>query len=341
MSGEHHDTIAALLAQSLGADVTVTGTERVTGGYSRVMRRITAEVDGEPRTFVWRADPPEGEAIVSTDRAREYGVLAALGGAGGAPAVHAFDPDGSRLGAVGMIIDYVDGTPLHAVLSATDEREWPGHVRSIAELAARIHATDVADVTAVLGEVPSWADHIDSCVAQWRALADGQVEPAPLMRYVAEWLDVNRPPEVPLCLLHGDLETPNIIVEGDSVSAIDWEFTRIGDPREDLGYFAALSAISPPDPIAGDLTALCAAYREASGLSEAQLNPLTVSYFSILPFGPMVAQFVGQVTDLVAGTNRSLKTANLAYVVTAMAEGWVGVTRQLDAAKAAAGVPTT
>lgn len=333
----NEDGIAALLEASFGTAVKITGVERVTGGYSRIMRRISAEVDGTPRTFVCRTDPPQGEAVVSTDRAREHGVLAAIGGAGGAPGVHGFDPTGAQLGAVGMVIDYVDGRPLHAVLTETPEHEWPSHVRSVAALAASIHAQDLQTVAGVLGPAPSWSEHIDACVAQWRALADEQVEPAPLMRYLAEWLDVNRPPEVPLCLLHGDLETPNIIVNGGTYAAIDWEFTRVGDPREDLGYFAALSAISPPDPIAGDLAPLCASYREASGLSEEQINPLTVSYFSILPFGPMVAQFVGQVTDLVAGTNASLKTANLAYVLTAMVEGWVGLTRQLDAAATAAG----
>jgi len=326
--------LEAVLASSLGVErVEVTAIDKVTGGYSRIMHRVTARIDGEERRLVWRADPSPEQEIVRTDRAREFSLLAALGGAAGAPKAHYFDADGSELGAVSMLVDYVEGEQLLVVLKATPEDRWQRHVRGVADLAARIHGVDLELLTEALPAPPDWTAHIDACIAEWRALAEGQVEPAPLVRYVAEWLDRNRPPEVPLTLLHGDLQTPNVIVDGDRFSAIDWEFARIGDPREDLGYFAAMAAITPPDPIAGDLSVLCEAYREHAGLSEAQINPAAVAYFSMLPFGPMVRQFVGQVSELVAGRNRSLKTANLALVVTAMVEGWIGLIHQLDAAE--------
>lgn len=36
--------------------------------------------------------------------------------------------------------------------------------------------------------------------------------------------------------LHGDLSIGNIIWDGDAVQLIDWEFTRAGDPAEELAY---------------------------------------------------------------------------------------------------------
>lgn len=332
MSADARARLEAVLAEEAGQPVTVSALEPVTGGYSRSMHRVTLLVGGREERVIWRADPPAEQEIVRTDRAREFGVLTALGGRTGAPRPRHFDADGSRLGSVGMLVDYIDGCPLHAHLRDSPPDGWPGLVRSVARTAAAVHGVPSEDLADVLGTPPTPEEHLDATIASWRELADEQVEPAPLMRYVVEWLDRHRPPPLPLVLLHGDLQTPNVIVDGDRTSLIDWEFARFGDPREDLGYFAAMAAISPPDPIAGDLTTLCEAYREATGLGEAEINPMTVSYFSILPFGPMVRQFVGQVRDLAEGRNRSLRTANLAYVLTAMVEGWVGLVRQLDAA---------
>jgi aminoglycoside phosphotransferase (APT) family kinase protein len=320
------------LSAAAGTPVRVLAIDRVTGGYSRMMRRVTVEVDGRQRLLVWRADPPADQEIVRTDRAREHALLSALDGRHGAPRTHLFDAEGSRLGAVSMVVDYLPGEPLMAVLRDASAERTQELVRDVATLAADIHRADLAALPRGFERPTDWSSYIDGCIDDWRSLAAGQAEPAPLMRYVVEWLDAHRPAEVPLTLLHGDLQTPNVIVGADGVTAIDWEFARIGDPREDLGWFAAIAAISPPDPIAGDLTALCEAYREASGLDASQVNPLTVAYCSILPFGGMVGRFVGQVTDLVEGRNRSLKTANLAYVVTAMVEGWIGLVQQLEAA---------
>jgi aminoglycoside phosphotransferase (APT) family kinase protein len=331
MSNDLQQRLEAIFAgEGGGRDVRVTCIEKIGGGYSRLMRRITIVVDEQEQRLVWRADPPPEQEIVKTDRAREYAILAGLDESVGAPRAFHFDPDGSRLGAVSMVVEYVEGEQLLTLLKTMPEEQWPELVRALAALAARIHRADIKRLPEKLGCPTDWTTYMDGCIGAWRALVDEQVEPAPLMRYVVEWLDRHRPPKVPLTLLHGDFQTPNLIVDPGQVRAIDWEFARIGDPREDLGYFAAMAALSPPDPLAGDLSLLCDAYRELSGLTQEQVNPLTVAYFSILPFGPMVRQFVGQVRDMVAGTNRSLKTANLAMVLTAMVEGWIGLIHMLD-----------
>jgi aminoglycoside phosphotransferase (APT) family kinase protein len=334
MVDEFHAKLHAALADVLGESVVVSRSERIPGGYSRVMRRVVVEVDGQERQLVWRGDPPADQEIVKTDRAREFAILSSLRPETGAPRAFFFDHDGSRFGTVSLIAEFIEGEPLISALRRTPQDEWPALVAGTTELAARIHATDLDSLPSEVDRPTDWEAHLDACVRAWRELEREQIEPAPLMRYVVEWLDRNRPPEVPLCLLHGDLQSPNIIIGDGAARAIDWEFCRIGDPREDLGYFAAMAAISPPDPIAGDLSTLCETYRRYSGLSEAQINPATVAYFSILPFGPMVRQFVTQVTALAEGRNRSLKTANLAFVLTAMVQGWIGLIRLLDGVSA-------
>ena len=51
------------------------------------------------------------------------------------------------------------------------------------------------------------------------------------------WLEQNRPPVGPLCIVHGDFRLGNIMVGPDGLRAVlDWELAHIGDPMEDLGW---------------------------------------------------------------------------------------------------------
>lgn len=311
MSDDQRKRIEAFLA-SRHPGAKVTRYTPISGGYSRLMAEFVAEIDGVERRLVWRGDPPAERQIIVTDRHREFALLSALSQVQGAPAatpLH-FDPDGSDLGTTSMILEYLEGEQLMTLLKKTDEDRWPELTDVAGRLAAAIHSTDLHALPAELERPSSWASYLDGCVGEWRELEREQLEPSPLLRYVTTWLDRNRPPEAPLGLVHGDYQSPNILVDGDRGTAIDWEFAHIGDPREDLGYFLALAALSPPDPTRGDPAQLCESYRRHSGLSEAQVNPQTVAYFSILPFGPMVRRLPGQIADLVAGRNRSLQTAN-------------------------------
>lgn len=330
--GQRERIEAFLAARHPGARITRYAP--ISGGYSRLMAEFDAELDGEKRHLVWRGDPPEDRQIIVTSREQEHALLSALSALpddlAGAP-LH-FDRDGSELGTTGMILDYVEGDQLMTLLKRTTEDRWPELTDATCALAAAIHGTDLSVLPAVLDRPPSWTEYLDGAIGQWRELEREQVEPAPLLRYVTTWLDRNRPPEVPLSLVHGDFQSPNVVIDPETKQgrAIDWEFAHIGDPREDLGYFLALAALSPPDPTGGDPTELCRAYLSHAPLAEEQINSVTVAYFSILPFGPMIRRLSGQIADLVSGRNRSLQTANLTVMVTAMVEGWITLIRTLD-----------
>ena len=115
-------------------------------------------------------------------------------------------------------------------------------------MAASLHSFDADSLPAVIARPKSWDTYIDGCVAEWREAEAEHVEADPFMRLVAAWLDANRPPETSLTMVHGDFQPPNIIVEslGGALHMIDWELTRIGDPREDLGWWALCSAAPAP-----------------------------------------------------------------------------------------------
>ncbi|EHB45314.1 aminoglycoside phosphotransferase [Mycolicibacterium rhodesiae JS60] len=333
MTDAQRDRIEAFLAaRHSGARITRYAT--ISGGYSRLMAEFDAVFDSEKRHLVWRGDPPADRQIIVTSRQKEFALLSALsrlsGDLAGTPRY--FDPDGSELGTTSMILDYVEGEQLMTLLKRTDERLWPELTNATCALAAAIHSTDLDALPAEMERPHSWSEYLDTAIDQWRQLEREQVEPAPLLRYVTSWLDRNRPPEAPLSLVHGDFQSPNVLIELESkrARAIDWEFAHIGDPREDLGYFLALVALSPPDPTRGEPAELCRAYLAQSDLGDKLVNPLTVAYFSILPFGPMIRRLSAQIADLVAGRNRSLQTANLTVMVTAMVEGWVTLINRLE-----------
>jgi aminoglycoside phosphotransferase (APT) family kinase protein len=315
-------------------DVRITRYSPISGGYSRLMAEFEAELDGQKRHLVWRGDPPAERQIIVTSREREFALLSALSRLPRdlAGKVLHFDRAGSELGTTSMILEYVEGDQLMTLLKRTGQQRWPALIGTTCALAAAIHATDIEALPPELERPGSWSDYLDGAIDQWRQLEREQVEPAPLLRYVTTWLDRNRPPQTPLCLVHGDFESPNVLIDAGRARAIDWEFAHIGDPREDLGFFLALAALMPPDPTGGDPAELCRHYLAHSHLDEDVVNPRTVGYFSILAFGPMVRRLSGQVADLIAGRNRSLQTANLTVMVTAMVEGWVRLIQQLTTA---------
>lgn len=63
---------------------------------------------------------------------------------------------------------------------------------------------------------------------------------------------------------------------------LDWELSRIGDPREDLGWWTLAHKSQPPDLIEASPDTFYARYRENTGLSEEVVNPATVAYFTAL-----------------------------------------------------------
>ncbi len=50
-------------------------------------------------------------------------------------------------------------------------------------------------------------------------------------------------------MLHGDLVDANVVWGADGPALVDWEFSRMGDPAEDLAYLVEVNGL--PDAVAG------------------------------------------------------------------------------------------
>ena len=276
--------IEAFLRDRSGLGVSVTGYELMTGGYSRVMAKVGCTWhDGRSETLVLRGDPPPEEALLFTDRDLEWAVLSQLSTLEEIPMPSArwYVDDPLLFGTKAIFIDHVDSPSLQAQfnngLDPTSQRD------ALVDLLASVHAVDIEVLPEALARPASWDSYLTGVIAEWGACEDAYVEASPMLRYIGAWLDANRPPPVPLRLVHGDFQAANVLHAPDgSYLLIDWEYAHLGDPREDLGWYNGYSSAAPPNVYATDPEGFLARYRAATGFDEAQVNQLTVGYFTIL-----------------------------------------------------------
>ena len=145
---------------------------------------------------------------------------------------------------------------------------------------------------------------------------------------MAAQLAAHRPPPVPLTFVHGDAQPANILVPDQGpVLMIDWEFARIGDPREDLGYYSHLPV--PPNLYQADPPGFLARYRERTGLTREQVNEDTVSYFYVLGMARLLGQMFDATDALARGQSRGVMATYMMNGISATTTAFVEVARQL------------
>jgi hypothetical protein len=90
---------------------------------------------------------------------------------------------------------------------------------------------------------------------------------------------------------------------------VDWEFAAIGDPREDLGWYNIYSTAAGPNLYEADPEAFLAAYRDATGFGELEVNQLTVGYFTVLSSIKILGTISSQLDKFALGENSGAMTA--------------------------------
>ena len=93
-----------------------------------------------------------------------------------------------------------------------------------------------------------------------------------------------------------------------------------------------VESIQPPALIGRDPDGFCAHYRDRTGLSEHEVNPLTIAYFSIVSAIRVFGGLLRTQQDYIDGTNTDLRTAFLFNADITAFERWLQATRQLEAA---------
>ena len=289
---------------ALGA--TVTSYEPISGGYSRVTAVAGIRTaDGTEHKLVLRSDPAGDKGVFTSDRDREWPVLQAMWGIDTVeiPRPRWYDGTGEVTGTKTIVMDHVEGTPLQATLGPDADLAAARTV--FLDVAAALRRTPLEGLPDVIDHPSDWDSYIDDAIDIYVTAERALVDTSPVIRYVSAWLRANKPPPVPLGLVHGDFQPGNILVaEGRPPIVIDWEFARIGDPREDIGYYSG----SPlPDSLyAADPEAFLAQYRELTGFTEEQVNPQVMEYFFILGMAELFVQMMKGADDLSRGQPKGI-----------------------------------
>lgn len=288
--------------------------EPMAGGYSRSMARARVRYTSAgvalEETVVLRGDPPAGHSMIDTDRDAEWLILEALTDLGAIPIPPAryYDDTGEHLGTKTIVMDHVSGGSLQSLIE--EMTEYGDHPTRLARLWGSIHDITPDQLPASVPHPTSWDDRIDELIGTWRTNEAASVNSDPTWRYIAAWLEANKPPPLPLRLTHGDPQAPNVMVDphGEYL-VVDWEFAAIGDPREDLGWYNIYSTAAGPNLYGVDPEAFLAAYRDVTGFGVAEVNQLTVGYFTVLSSIKILSTISTQLNKFAMGENSGVMTS--------------------------------
>lgn len=305
------------LAAEVGASsVQIVDAEVMAGGAVQENWLLVVNVDGGTRAgrhrWVLRTNAA-ASLDVSLDRVAEFRCIEAAHRAG----VRVAEPiavgaDATLIGAPFAIQAFAAGSAQGRRIVRDPNLAQFGEAlaREIGSEMARIHA--IRPRAGVLPFLPVPINNpARRVVAELRAGLDKASEPRPVLEYILAWLDKNAPEPKALGLVHGDLRTGNYLVESGRLSAIlDWEFCHWGDPREDLGWFAARCwRFGNDDKVAGGIAKLGALLDGYNAIAAEKVAAVEINYFEVQAAARWAAISLLQGDRFVKGGERSLELA--------------------------------
>lgn len=207
----------------------VTSLKRLMGGYSKATYIAAVADEAGERTIVIRKDSPglpTGSSVTS-----EFPILREMSAIGmPVPPPLWIEPDASLCGGAFMGVGFAKGTPANQIVPTDPAicRQW---AHCTAETLGLLHertSLPGADVRVSL------ASEIDGLEAR---MLERERAPHPGLLVGLRWLrrNIDRLEGRPACRIHGDVGYHNMLMDQNRVVALlDWEFSRIGDPVEDL-----------------------------------------------------------------------------------------------------------
>ena len=321
--------LEALLADVVpDRQATVDSYRPLSGGYSRASGRADVRwSDGTVASYLLRADPVGTGGVFQSDRDDEWALLTALATVEEVKVAAPlwYDGSGKYFGTKCIVQEFCAAVPLQTQIEATGA-DLDAATKVFVDVAASIHHVPLDALPPTMPRPTDWDTYLDGVIDIFERTEREIAESSPVMRYVAAWLRSHRPPPVPLTLVHGDMQPGNVLVaDGRPPIVIDWEFGRIGDPREDLGYYIQLPM--PPNLLNRDPEAFLVRYRERSGLTKDQLDVNVVRYFLMIGMARLLAQLVNAVAALDAGHGGGAMTTYLINAITHQCDEYLKICR--------------
>ena len=207
------------VGEALGSRVTEM--KRLAGGASKEAWAISL-ADG--RKLLLRRAGGGVMHLDSLSLRQEFEVLVAAGAAGvrvPEPVAYLGDIEGREA----FVMELVRG---EAIGRRVVKAPPPGLDLQMAEQLAATHAIDPGSLP-FLTSSDLWE--------RLYAELDSVEEPHPAIEYGLAWCRERLPLERPRVVCHGDFRLGNLMVDGTGIVAVlDWEFTHLADPAEDLAW---------------------------------------------------------------------------------------------------------
>ena len=226
-------------------DLVVESVDIISGGFSKqtmkVQLRKQQGVDGPlPETLILRLDLPAETALAGTKVIEEYPMLQAAHRHGiRVPKPYALEASGKVAGRSFIVLGLVTGRTVGTLFNYPPADAGLGV--DIAHQLAAIHSVPISALgTDVMGPEMPLIERIREEIAIARRFWEALGRSSTIMEEGFRVLERHLPlaEGSTRCLVHGDFGLHNIMVEDNKVSAIlDWEFGKLGNPADDLGYF--------------------------------------------------------------------------------------------------------
>lgn len=224
---------------------------------------VTAAEHGHTIPLVLRPERKSG-VLAPYDVVRQFRVMRALAATHvPVPAVAWLESTGGVLGAPFFLMSRLEGDTLPLF--------WYGgetpRLRGVASALASVHAVDWHGASLDFLAPRGAGSPLERDLAPWdERYRLAHLDAHPVSSALRAFLTRNAPADMRTAFLHGDPNPGNYLFQGDAVAAVlDWELAALGDPRSDLGFYAALVAVFAGPPPDRGRTVLSDAYYHVTG----------------------------------------------------------------------------
>jgi aminoglycoside phosphotransferase (APT) family kinase protein len=258
--------MAGRLPSATNVEVAHTGYMPAGASNDTIALDLGYECDGHRYALPLVLRPQRADGILAPyDVERQFKIMRALAGSDvPVPAVAFYETDDEVMGAPFYLMERVQGETLPLF--------WYGgaspRLASVAEMLATIHSVDWRGLgLEFLLPAQGAASALECDLAPWRArAAHAGLDQHRSLLSLGSFLARNEPGDTRHALLHGDPNPGNYLLRGNEVAAVlDWEVAAIGDPRSDLGFYAALLTVFGGMPGKAGRTLLSDAYEQVIG----------------------------------------------------------------------------
>ena len=332
----HADQVARYLTAQLDADVRVTSLFQTFPGQSQETWLVDTEVDGEPRGFVVRRNPPGG-GIVPFPLRREWEVYVRLARTQipvGEPLW--YDEGGDWFGDPRpfFVRALVPGSTVVPGVADPDpafdglrQRVAEEHATRLAEL----HTLDWAahGFGELLGAPASPADAARHELETWSAIWDDvRNGPFPMVTEALAWFEQHLPKDAPrLSLLKGNNGLGEEIWLDERIVALsDWELASIGDPAQDWAFSQGMLAV-------WDRERTLAHYEAATGFALPREN---LAFWQVWTVFKAICCTRAGLRGFTDGRDRRAVLPAIGFGSVKLAEGFLAVLVDLELEQAAA-----